>query len=185
MPDRRLERAVIDEVPENSAVLQPAPPLRAMGTVALAQRLGRRADHLLRDQSLFAWTHRVLGMVAGSVCVLSAILTGHLQLHRISYWSQRAFSFRAALVFFAAAIPFVVSYTANRDFVDERTMRTFLFAATLVTIATVADTGTVLIFWSSTTLWALVAVYAAQAIAYVVLGRAILEHDPDRDDSDR
>jgi hypothetical protein len=92
----------------------------------------------------------------------------------------RIFSIKAAFLFFSAALPFLISYAANRDFVDDRTLRTFIFAAALVTAALGASACTAVVFGTGATVWYLPAVLGAEAVAYVVLGHLILEHDPDR-----
>jgi hypothetical protein len=85
-----------------------------MSDLTHARRLGRRMNHLLVDQSIFAWTHRILGMVAGSICAFSWIATHpYVTPHGMVLWIARYFRLIVPAVFFAAALPFVISYAAN------------------------------------------------------------------------
>lgn len=151
-----------------------------MTDLARARRLGRRANHFLLDRSLFAWTHRALGVISGTVFVLAAIVSGHLSMSSLQFRTQRSFSGRSAFLFFVAALPHLVSYSANRDFVDDRTRRTFLYAAGLVIVTGAANVAVVLAFSGGTTFWNLPAILFAEGVAFVVLGHLLLKHDPDR-----
>jgi hypothetical protein len=138
-------------------------------------RLGRRVDHILLDQSAMAWTHRVLGFVAGCTLTFAMIATGHMKVH-LSWVAQRAFSARAALVFFVGALPLVVSYFENRNRVDDNVPRTIGFLWTVALVSVVADVIVVLSIAEG--LWKIGALYAAQAVLYVALGALMLPKDP-------
>ena len=143
-----------------------------MTDLAIAQRLGRRMDHLLVDQSLFAWTHRILGFIAGSNCVLSIIAT--------SKFLPRGFSRGyggglVAIIFFAAAYPFVASYSSNFDLVGEKLSETVWFAVCLAGISVIVDIGTVILCVDHYSRWWLLAAYLGQASVYVWLGDLMLD----------
>src|SRR5882672_8111996 len=117
-----------------------------MNDVTPARRLGRRMDHLLVDRSLFAWTHRVLGVMSGCTCVVAAIVTHRLLFHRsLALWFTRGAGSAAALVFFLAALPLVVSYSSSIELVNEKFTRTDLFALGLVGTSILSDAAVVLI----------------------------------------
>ena len=143
-----------------------------MSDLAVAQRLGRRMNHLLVDQSLFAWTHRILGLIAGSTCVLAMIATTKV-LHRSGFTRGFGGSI-VAVIFFFAALPFVVSYSTNFDLVDDRMPRTIWFAVCLVGVAVLVDFGTVVLCIGSYSRWWLFAIYFSQAFVYVQLGELML-----------
>jgi hypothetical protein len=152
-----------------------------MNDLAPPQRLGRRMDHLLVDRGLFAWTHRVLGILSGCICVLSAIATNRLPIHRsVTGWYPRGGGV-SALVFLIAALPFVVSYSSNIDLVSEKIARTALFAVCLVGSSLFVDACTILILKGDYSALVLGAVYCGQAVAYVGLGHLTLGRDPDSD----
>ena len=139
-------------------------------------------DHLLVDRSLFAWTHRVLGVISGCTCVVAATATHRLLFHRsVASWFTRGAGSAAALVFFLAALPFVVSYSSNIELVDEKFTRTALFAFGLVGTSILADAAVVFILQSGYSALALAAIYCCQAIAYVGWGHLTLGRDPDSD----
>ena len=143
-----------------------------MSDLAIAQRLGRRMNHLLVDQSLFAWTHRILGLVAGSTCVLAMIATAEF-LHGNGF--SRGFGGSiVALIFFIAASPFVVSYAVNFDLVDDSVSQTIWFAICLVGLSVLVDCGTVAICVGHSSPWWLPAMYFGQAFVYVQLGELML-----------
>jgi hypothetical protein len=153
-----------------------------MNDVTLARRLGRRMDQLLVDRSLFAWTHRVLGVISGCICVVVAIATHRLLFNRsLALWLMRGAGSAAALVFFLAALPFVVSYSSNIELVDEKFTRTALFAFGLVGTSILADAAAVLILRSDYSVLALGTLYCGQAIAYVGWGHLTLGRDPESD----
>jgi hypothetical protein len=87
----------------------------------------------------------------------------------------------SALVFFMAALPFVVSYSSNIERVDEKMTRTVLFAIGLVGISIFADGLTVLILRDDYPAVVLAALYSGQAIVLVGLGQLTLGRDPDND----
>jgi hypothetical protein len=146
-----------------------------MSDLTLALRLGRRMNHLLVDQSIFAWTHRVLGVMAGSVCSFSWIAThSYKTLYGTVPWFGRLFSLATAAVFFGAAFPFVLSYAANFHWVSQNTVRTMLFVIAVVAISVIADGITIAIFSSEASAFWLIIVYVNQASAYVFVGRQIL-----------
>lgn len=149
-----------------------------MSELTPPQRLGRRMDQLLVDQSLFAWAHRVLGIISGCTCVLSAIATNRLLVHKVPTLSYSQMGGVSAMVFFLAALPFVISYSNNIHLVDEKLTRTVLFAIGLVGTALVVDTWTILIFWSDHSALTLGAVYFCQAVAYIGLGHLTLGRFP-------
>jgi hypothetical protein len=143
-----------------------------MSDLAVARRLGRRMNHLLVDQGLFAWTHRILGFVAGSTCVIVAIATTKF-LHGSGF--TRGFGGGlVAVIFFSAASPFAVSYSTNFDLVDDKLSQTIGFAVCLVGISVLVDLGTVVLFLSVYSRWWLLAIYLGQAVAYVQLGELML-----------
>ena len=143
-----------------------------MSDLAVAQRLGRRMNHLLVDQSLFAWTHRILGFVAGSTCVLAMIAT-------TKFLQGRGFTrgyggSLVAIIFFFAASPFVVSYSTNFDLVDDRISQTAWIAVCLVGVSVLVNIGTVMLCFSDNSRWWLFAIYFGQAFVYVQLGELTL-----------
>jgi hypothetical protein len=153
-----------------------------MVSITPARRLGRRMDHLLVDRSFFAWTHRVLGVISGCTCVITAIATHRLLFHRVlSLWIMRGAGGASALVFFMAALPFVVSYSSNIERVDEKMTRTLVFATGLVGISIIADGLTVLILLDDYPAVVLAALYGGQAVVLVGLGQLTLGRDPDSD----
>jgi hypothetical protein len=154
-----------------------------MSEITPPQRLGRRMNHLLVDRSLFAWTHRLLGVIAGCTCVITAISTHRLLFFRrgVTMWFSRAGGSASALVFFMAALPFVVSYLNNIELVDEKFTRTALFAFGLVAISFSVDALTIIVLRGEYSTLALVALYFGQAIAYIGLGRITLGPEPDSD----
>jgi hypothetical protein len=143
-----------------------------MSDLAVAQRLGRRMNHLLVDQSLFAWTHRILGFIAGSTCVLATIAT--TQFFHGSGFTRGFGGGIVAGIFFAAASPFVVSYSTNFDRVDDSLSQTVWFAVCLVGLSVLVDIGTVELCLSEYSGWWLLAIYFCQASAYVLLGELML-----------
>jgi hypothetical protein len=122
-----------------------------MSDLAVAQRLGRRMNHLLVDQSLFAWTHRILGFIAGSTCVITAIATTKF-LHGSGFTRGFGGSI-VAVIFFSAASPFVVSYSSNFDLVDDKLSQTIGFAVCLVGISVLVDLGPPHCFSKTVTGW--------------------------------
>jgi len=149
-----------------------------MSDLTLALRLGRRMNYLLVDQSIFAWTHRVLGVMAGSVCSFSWIA---IHPYRTPYgtvpWIARLFTLITTAIFFGAALPFVVSYAANFHWVNQNTVRTVLFVIAVVGIGMVADGVTIAIFRSEASIIWLILVYLNQAGAYVFVGKRILNNN--------
>ena len=150
-----------------------------MSDLAVAQRLGRRMNHLLVDQSLFAWTHRILGVIAGSTCVLAMMAT-------TKFLQGRGFTRGyggsiVAIIFLFAASPFVVSYSTNFDLIDDRISRTIWFAICLVGVSVLVDIGAVMLCISDTSRWWLLAMYFGQAIAYVWLGELTLRRNDQLD----
>jgi hypothetical protein len=143
-----------------------------MSDLAVAQRLGRRMNHLLVDQSLFAWTHRILGFIAGSTCVIAALATTKF-LHGSGFTRGFAGGI-VAVIFFSAAAPFAVSYSTNFDLVDDKLSRTIGFAVCLVGLSVLVDFGTVALFLSDYSRWWLLAIYFGQATGYVQLGELML-----------
>ena len=149
-----------------------------MSDLTLARRLGRRMNHVLIDQSVFAWTHRILGIVAGSICAFSWIATHpYTTPHGTVFWIARYFRLIVAAVFFAAALPFVISYTANFHWVSQNSVRTVIFVAIVVAIGAVADGITVAIFRSEASAFWLILVFLNQASAYIFVGQMILADD--------
>jgi hypothetical protein len=96
-------------------------------------------------------------------------------------WFMRGAGSAAALVFFLAALPLVVSYSSNIELVDEKLTRTALFAFGLVGTSILADAGVVLILRGDYSVLVLGALYCGQAIAYVGWGHLTLGRDPDSD----
>jgi hypothetical protein len=154
-----------------------------MSEITPPGRLGRRMNHLLIDRSLFAWTHRLLGVIAGCTCVITAISTQRLFFFRrgVTMWFSRASGIGSALVFFMAALPFVVSYLKNIELVDDKFTRTALFAFGLVGISLSVDALTVIVLRGEYSALSLMTLYFGQAVAYVGLGRVTLGREPDSD----
>jgi hypothetical protein len=90
-------------------------------------------------------------------------------------WFSRSVGGASALVFFIAALPFVVSYLSNIDLVDEKLTRTAIFAFCLVGSSLLVDVSTVLVLRNEYSALSLGAVYFGQAVAYIVLGHLTLE----------
>jgi hypothetical protein len=149
-----------------------------MSDLTLALRLGRRMNHLLVDQSIFAWTHRVLGVMAGTACSFSWIA---IHPYRTPFgtvpWIARLFTLITTVVFFGAALPFVVSYAANFHWVSQNTVRTALFVIAVVVIGVIADGITIAIFRCDASAFWLILVYLNQASAYVFIGKRILNNN--------
>ena len=149
-----------------------------MSDLTLARRLGRRMNHVLIDQSIFAWTHRILGIMAGSICAFSWIATHpYIIPHGTVLWIERYFRLIVAAVFFAAAVPFVISYTANFHWVSQNSVRTVLFVTIVVAIGVIADGVTIAIFRSEASAFWLILVFLNQASAYIFVGQQILADD--------
>jgi len=132
-------------------------------------------NHLLVDQSLFAWTHRILGFIAGSICVIAAIATTKF-LHGGGFTRGYGGGI-VAVIFFSAASPFAVSYSTNFDLVDDKLSQTIGFTVCLVGLSVLVDCGTVAFFLSDYSRWWLLAIYFGQAAAYVQLGDLMLGRD--------
>jgi hypothetical protein len=149
-----------------------------MSNLTLARRLGRRMNQVLIDQSIFAWTHRILGITAGSICAFSWIATHpYVTSHGVVLWIARYFRLIVAAVFFAAAFPFVISYAANFHWVSQNSVRTVLFVTIVVAIGVIADGVTIVIFRSEVSAFWLILVFLNQASAYIFVGQMILADD--------
>ena len=96
-------------------------------------------------------------------------------------WFMGGAGSAAALVFFLAALPLVVSYSSNIELVDEKLTRTALFAFGLVGTSILADAGVVLILRGDYSVLVLGALYCGPASAYVGWGHLTLGRDPDSD----
>jgi hypothetical protein len=141
---------------------------------------GRDFDRLITDRRVFAWTHLLLGLVAGSTCVISAIASNRLLAHRgVTTWLGRGAGSIVAIAFFIAALPFVISYYCNADQVDERIGRTVIFAAILSLTSLLVDACTALFIRNDDFILGLGAIYAVQAITYVWLGDRLFSSDDD------
>ena len=146
-----------------------------MNDIAPAQRLGRRMNHLLVDQSVFAWAHRILGFIGGSTLVISVVAKS-----QFLHWTEFSSGFGGsivAVIFLPAAVPFVISYLANFDWVSERIGRMAIFLALLSAVALIVDAITVAIFVNAASWLWLFALYLGQASAYSVLGPHVLGVD--------
>ena len=143
--------------------------------------LGRRIDHILVDQSLMAWTHRVLGVIAGCVLVFSMTATSQLQVHRLTGWSLRAFGGRAAFMCFIGALPLLISYFENRNRVDDNVPKTTAFLVVITLIAVAVDGGVLWLESAHDDFWKVGALYAAQSAIYVCIGSLMLPGDSDSD----
>ena len=107
--------------------------------------------------------------------MVASIATHRLLFHRsLALWFMRGAGSASALVFFLAALPFVVSYSSNIELVDEKLTRTALFAIGLVGTSIFADAGVVLILRGDYSVLVLAALYCGQAIAYVGWGHLTL-----------
>jgi hypothetical protein len=139
---------------------------------------GRYLDHLFTDRRIFAWTHLLLGLIAGVTCVISAIASNRLLAHRaVTAWLGRGAGTIVAVVFFVAVLPFVISYYCNADQVNERTGRAVIFAAILTLTSLLVDACTVLFVRQDDFVLGLGAIYTVQTIAYVWLGDRLFSHD--------
>src|SRR5258707_12455929 len=127
-----------------------------MSDLAVARRLGRRMNHLLVDQSLFAWTHRILGLIAGSTCVITAIGTTKF-LHGSGFTKGFGGSL-VAVIFFSAASQFAVSSSTNFDLVDDKFSQTIGFAVCPAGISVLVALVTVVLFLTSYPRWPLLAI---------------------------
>jgi len=143
-----------------------------MSDLAIAQRLGCHINHLLIDQSLFAWTHRILDFIAGSNCVIAAFAT--TKFLQGSGFTRGFGGSIVAVIFFSAASPFAISYSTNFDLVGDKLSQTIGFAVCLVGLPILADFGTVALFLSGYSRWWLLAIYFGQAAAYVQFGELML-----------
>jgi hypothetical protein len=127
------------------------------------------------DRRIFSWTHRVLGLAAGATCVFSAIATQFIIVEPRKYGSHGTVaSIGAALIFFGAACPFVVSYSRSLKFVDDKLRPTVLFALGLATTSILVDIWTVITFSQRYFPFTLVAIYSVQSVVYVGFGRLTL-----------
>jgi hypothetical protein len=92
-------------------------------------------------------------------------------------WIARYFRLIVAAIFFAAALPFVISYTANFHWVSQNSVRTVLFVTVVVAIGAIADGVTIAIFRSEASAFWLILVFLNQGSAYVFVGQMILADD--------
>ena len=116
--------------------------------------------------------------MAGTVCASSWIATHpYMTPHGPVLWIERYFRLIVAAVFFSAALPFVISYTANFDWVNQNSGRTMLFVTIVVAIGVIADGVTVAIFRSEVSAFWLILVFLNQASAYILVGQQILADD--------
>jgi len=116
--------------------------------------------------------------MAGSICAFSWIATHpYIIPHGTVLWIERYFRLIVAAVFFAAAVPFVISYTANFHWVSQNSVRTVLFVTIVVAIGVIADGVTIAIFRSEASAFWLILVFLNQASAYIFVGQQILADD--------
>jgi hypothetical protein len=100
--------------------------------------------------------------------------------HRaVTAWLGRGAGTTVAVVFFIAALPYVISYYCNADQVDERTRRALTFSAMLTLTSLLVDAGTVVFAHHDDFVLGLGAIYTAQTITYVWLGDRLFSHDDD------
>jgi hypothetical protein len=142
--------------------------------VQKSSRLGRRVDHVLVDQSVFAWTHRILGIVSGLTLVFAMIASGDLVLHRLTWLSTHAFSYRAAFMFGVGALPLAISYFENRNRVDDSVPRTAIFLMLVGLVSFGVDGLVVYLVDGSQSIQKVLLLFAAQAALYLGLGARVL-----------
>jgi hypothetical protein len=143
-------------------------------SVPRARLLGRRVDHILIDQSIFAWTHRVLGIIGGFSLGFVMLYAGRLRLHMITPYATSRLGRMAALMFGLAALPFVISYFENRNRVDDSVPRMVLFLVLIALVAIGVDALVMYLELAGRSLPQVSLLYAAQATVYVCLGRLFL-----------
>jgi hypothetical protein len=97
--------------------------------------------------------------------------------HGIVLWIFRYFRLIVAIVFFGAALPYVIFYSANFHWVSQNSARTVWFITMVFVIGVIADTVTVAIFRSEASAFWLVLVYLNQASAYIFIVQQILADD--------
>jgi hypothetical protein len=142
-------------------------------------------NRLLVDRSIFSWTHRVLGLGAGSICVFSAVATQFITVEPRKYGSHGTIaSMGAALIFFGAACPFVVSHSCSLKLVDDKLLPTVLFAVGLVSTSILVDIWTVVTFSRRYFPITLVVIYLVQAVVYIGFGRLALGRNAARNSGD-
>lgn len=145
-----------------------------MSDLALALRLGRRMNHLLVDQSIFAWTHRIFGIVSGMFCGFAWIWTYSFKTpHGAAIWLGRGFPSLSAAIFLVGAIPFAISYSANFHWVNQSAGRTALFTTLLLGIGIIAGIFDLAILRNHLSSFLLMPVSLAQATAYIFLGEQV------------
>jgi hypothetical protein len=97
--------------------------------------------------------------------------------HGTVLWIARYFGLIIAAIFFAAALPFVISYTANFHWVGQNPVRTVLFVTIVIAIGVIVDGTTIAIFRSEASAFWLILVFLNQATAYIFVGQQILADD--------
>lgn len=126
------------------------------------------------------WAHLLLGLIAGTTFVISAIASHRLLANRgLAEWvglGPRPF---LAIAFLIAALPYIISYNCNVNQVDERVGRTVIFAAILALTSLLIDTCTALFIRYDLFFVGLVSIYGIQTIGYVWLGDRLLSPDKD------
>jgi hypothetical protein len=149
-----------------------------MNDLALARRLGRRMNHLLVDQSIFAWTHRILGILSGTFCGFAWIATHSFRTpHGVAVWLGRGFPSLTAAIFLVGAFPYVISYSANFHWVNQSAIRTGVFTTLLFGVGVVAGIFYLAISRNHVSSLLLIPVSLAQATAYIFLGERVLGAD--------
>ena len=136
-----------------------------------AQRLGRRLGALLLEQRLFAWAHFALAIVAGLLCVLTAMVT--YKFGARGAW-PRGSGFFLWLAFFVASLPFMISYRVLASRVAEEPSRAWAFLAFLFVTSLAADALIFAVIRSSYSPYWLLLVFYGQTIAYVNVGQIML-----------
>ena len=139
-----------------------------------AQRLGRRFGALLLEQRLFAWSHFALAIVAGLLCVLTAMVT--YKFGARGAW-PRGSGFFLLLAFIAASFPFMISYRVLASRVAEEPSRALAFLAFVFVTSIAADATTVAVIQSTHSRYWVLLVFYSQTIAYVNVGQILLGED--------
>jgi hypothetical protein len=135
-------------------------------------------NHLLVDQSIFAWTHRILGILSGMFCGFAWIATHSFRTPLGSaVWLARGFPSLSAAIFLVGAFPFVISYSANFHWVNQSAIRTAVFTTLLLGVGVIAGVFYFAIFRNHFSSLLLIPVSLAQATAYIFLGERVLGTD--------
>ena len=163
-----------------SSASRVAQPHRLMNESSRFRQLGRYIDRWFTDRRIFMWTHFLLGLIAGTTFVISAIASHRLLGNRgLAGWVGRGPRPFLAIAFLIAALPYIISYNCNVNRVDERVGRTVIFAAILTLTSLLVDTWTAQFIRNDLFFFGLVSIYVIQTVGYVWLGDRLLSPDDD------